>query len=136
MFFRSESSIRSYSSKLNDGKKRLIADTLGDGLSTNDPAPLLQNACQPLAIAGPSRQNTGFHQATASSLLNAMSRSPVISENPLQAEIWDSEITDSMLLTSASASMHQESSVHQMDKIFVPVFNNCNNVTINFSMPQ
>ena len=59
MFFRSESSIRSYNFRLNDGKKRLIADTLGDGLSMDDPTP--QSVHQPLAIAGPSRQNTGFH---------------------------------------------------------------------------
>ena len=160
--FRSEASIRSYSSRLSEGKKRHIAEALGKQLpqpeassevalpqpgpqpgpgqlALRQPRPGQLALPQPGPQPGPSQlalrqpgpgqlalpQPGPSRKVTPSSLLKAMSSDP-----------WDSEVDDEVLVSCGNNVLMQESSSSKMDQIFAPVFNNCNNVTINFGVPQ
>ena len=126
-------------------RKRQIADTLTDGLATCEnvrpPAilPVAPPAILPAALpAAPPAQplmqavSTSDGQVALMPLSVSMGNCQSVSTSHQIAELeWDSDIPDSLLVKHSRV----DTDIRRVTS-FAPVFNNCQNITINYGIPQ
>ena len=120
--FRSESSIRSYSSRLNEGKAAEISATLIEGLSKE------QTACDKATTPNTSTiPEVTATTSTAPEAPPSTSTVPSTMSDLPDDDIFDDNISDELLMSVCNMSQ-------PVAGAFAPTFHNCSNITINFKM--
>ena len=136
---RSEASIRSYSARLSEEKKREISDHLTDGIQkkrqkaspdvvTSNVLDLTESAPVASCSAAPTLPVLDVPSVVQQAVVQPAVKS-VVQAAPVPGDDWDQDVLDDALMQSA---MSLDIGARRNYSSFAPVFHNCTNITINF----